>query len=152
MDLGRRLLYFGPQDVKERRFKRVPIHLELIAVLEDALRVTSLESDRVFLIRDSSGVRPPSHDSIKNPWRKAVKFLGMDDPRPRPHDLRHTWRTNARRSGIDPQIAESILGHWNRTLSGSERYGVISDEELVESIDRLKFDFGPTQILVAGKR
>jgi integrase len=146
--LSKRILYFGPSDVKERSWKRVPVHNELLPVLEEALRVTSLESDRVFLIRDASGVRPPNHDSIKNPWRKAVKALKIS-PTPRPHDLRHSFRTNCRRSGIDSQIAESILGHWNRTLTVSDRYGVISDEELVNAINCLKFNFGPTTILVA---
>ena len=55
-------------------------------------------SDRVFLVQDHRGIRPPG----------ARKILASD-PHPRFHDLRHTWRTNARRSGMDYQIAESIM-------------------------------------------
>ncbi|MFA6222651.1 MAG: hypothetical protein WC647_10105 [Desulfomonilaceae bacterium] len=72
-------------------------------------------------------------------------------PRPRFHDLRHTWKTNARRSGIDSEIRESILGHSNRSLDVSERYGIISDDELVAAIDKFTYDHGLTQILVASK-
>jgi len=85
------------------------------------------------------------------PWVRALDKLKWPDPRPRFHDLRHTWKTNARRSGIDSDIREIILGHSNRTLDVSERYGIISDEELVQAIDRFTYDNGLTEILVASK-
>ena len=66
------------------------------------------------------------------------------------HDLRHTWRANARRSGVNFEIAESILGHWFRGKPINELYGYISDEELLAAVDKMTFDHGATQILVAG--
>ncbi len=150
LDLRSRIIYLGPQHTKEGAFKRVPIHRDLVSHLEDAMRVTSLTSDRVFLVKDSKGVRPPSHETIKNPWRRALKKMDMD-PKPRLHDIRHSWRTNARRSKMDPVIAESILGHWYREKTVNERYGFISDEELVETIDRMTFDHGKTKIWGAGQ-
>jgi len=51
---------------------------------------------------------------------------------------------------MDPEIRESILGHWFKEKSVSERYGRISDEELVRAIDRMAFDHGRTEIYVAG--
>jgi len=62
------------------------------------------------------------------------------------HDLRHTWKTNARRSGTDPEIREAILGHSTLARSASERYGHISDEEFVRAIDGMIFDHGDTVI------
>jgi hypothetical protein len=53
---------------------------------------------------------------------------------------------------MDPQIAESIMGHWFRGKTVNERYGRISDEELLAAIDLMTFDFGDTEILVAGER
>jgi hypothetical protein len=68
---------------------------------------------------------------------------------PRFHDLRHSWKTNARRSGIDFEIREAILGHPNRKLDFSERYGFIDDYELIAAIDKFTYYNGSTQILVA---
>ena len=50
---------------------------------------------------------------------------------------------------MDPEIRESIMGHWFREKSVSERYGRINDAELVNAIDlmtfygRIKFDADP---------
>ena len=108
VNLGRRIIRLGAHETKEAHEKRVPIHPELVPVLEEVLKVNPLDSDKVFLVRDRRGVRAPGKDTIKNPWARAVERLQMDPP-PHFHDLRHTWKTNARRSGMDPEIRESIL-------------------------------------------
>jgi hypothetical protein len=53
---------------------------------------------------------------------------------------------------MDPEIRESILGHWFKEKSVSERYGRISNEELVQAIDLMTFDHGQTEILMAGQK
>jgi hypothetical protein len=63
--------------------------------------------------------------------------------------LRHTWKSNARRSGIDSEIREAILGHGDRGLNVTERYGIISEKELVQALDRFNYDYGPTDMVVA---
>jgi integrase len=146
--LSRRLILLAPEDTKEADWKRVPIRLELIPILEECLKVTCLKSDQVFLINDEKGVRPASLEGCKNPWRRRIAQLGFEN-KPHFHDLRHTWRANARRSGMDPVIAESILGHWHRERSVNERYGRLSDEELVRAVDSMTFDHGPTEIVVS---
>ena len=82
-------------------------------------------------------------------WVSYIKGMRQGEV----HKLRwrHTWKTNARRPGIDSEIRESILGHSDRNLDVSERYGVISDDELVNAIDKFTYDHGLTQILVATK-
>ncbi len=74
-----------------------------------------------------------------------MKTVGLD-PALHFHDLRHTWKTNARRSGIDPEIREAIMGHWFRERSIAERYGRIGDQELVTEIDKMTCDHGPSEI------
>ncbi len=153
INLKTRIIYLGPDHVKEGDWKRVPIHRELVPYLKEALRLPSLISDKVFLVRDGQGIRALGKDTLKNPWPRACKALEgaelLEKPFPRFHDLRHTWKTNARRSGMDPEIRESILGHWFREKSVTERYGRISNEELVRAIDSMTFDHGETEILVA---
>jgi integrase len=133
----------------------VPIHRELVPVLEDAMRTPFLASDRVFLVQDNRGIRAPGTDSVDNPWPKACAALEetelLTKPFPRFHDLRHTWRTNARRSGMDYQIAESIMGHWFKGKSVNDRYGHIDDHELIQAIDSMSFDHGETVILAPNK-
>jgi integrase len=152
INLKNRMIYLGPRDVKEEDWKRVPIHRELVPYLKEALRLPSLTSDKVLLVRDVQGIRPAGKDTIKNPWPRACRALKdaelLKEPFPRFHDLRHTWKTNARRSKMDPEIRESIMGHWFKEKSVNERYGRIGNEELLQAIDSMTFDHGETEILV----
>jgi integrase len=145
VDLANRMIRLGPDDTKEGHWKRVPIHHDLVPILEECSKVRLLETDRVFLIQDRKGTRPINKEGIKAAWRRRMDKLDFEQ-RPRLHDLRHTWRTNARRSGMDPQIAESIMGHWFKGKSVNDRYGFISDEELLQAIDSMTFDHGKTAI------
>ncbi len=49
---------------------------------------------------------------------------------------------------MDPEIRESIMGHWYRGRSVNERYGRISDAELLRAIDGMSFNHGETEIQV----
>ncbi len=148
VSLARRMIVLGPEDVKESHWKRVPIHLALVPILETVMKVQSIKSDRIFVSRS----KPQTRHSIRKPWNKAIQKVGLD-PAPTFHDLRHTWKTNARRSGMDPEIRESIMGHWFRGKTVTERYGRISDEELILAVDSMTFDNGRTEILLSdGKK
>ena len=144
VNLKKRLIYLGSQDTKEGRRKRVPIHRDLIPVLENVMKVQAIGSDLIFLIDG----KPLCHGAGKRFWDAAVAELKLETT-PRFHDLRHTWKTNARRSGMDSEIRERIMGHVEKTLSVSERYGSISDQELIRAIDMMTFDHGETEIWVA---
>ncbi|MBI5247882.1 MAG: site-specific integrase [Desulfomonile tiedjei] len=144
VNLKERMILLRPEDVKERRWKRVPIHRDLVPILEEVLKVRSIGSDKIFLING----RASNEDSLRKPWVKAVKALEFD-AEPRLHDLRHSWKTNSMRSGMDPEIRESIMGHWFRGKTVAERYGRISDADLVREIDKVTFQHGETEILVS---
>jgi integrase len=150
VNLAKRMITLSPNRTKEGHWKKIPVHRELVPVIEDALRVTSMEHDLLFLQRDHRGIRSAHPEALKSAWQRACKRLGFEKPWPRFHDLRHTWRTNARRSRLDYQVAEAIMGHQAKVRSVADRYGVISDEELLEAIDQMTFDHGETEILVAG--
>src|SRR5208283_1162413 len=124
VNLESRIIRLRPDDVKEKKWKRVPIRGELLYILREAMKVRSFNTDRFFLVDG----RPARGDSVRKPWVKAVQAVGLD-PAPTFHDLRHTWKTNAMRSGVDFEIREAILGHCNRSKSVAERYGRISDED-----------------------
>ena len=58
-------------------------------------------------------------------------------------DLRHTWKTNAQRSGMHPAIADAIVGH-RSALAVEDRYIRVSDEDLFKAVDSMSFDHGVT--------
>ncbi len=111
-----------------------------------ALRVQSMDSHRVFPIKDKQGVRPPALEAVKNSWPRACEALELEEPWPRFHDLRRTWKTHAGRSGMDPEIRESIMGHWFKEKAVMERYGRINEAELIRAVDSMTFDHGETEI------
>jgi integrase len=145
--LAQRMIILGPADTKEGNWKRVPIHEKLIPVLEEVMKVRVIGRDEVFLV---DGV-PLAKGTGRRAWEHAVEAVGLD-PAPHFHDLRHTWKTNALGSGIDPEIREAILGHWFKAKSVTERYGRIGDQTLIRAIDLLTFDHGPSEIFVAGPK
>ncbi len=149
ISLKKRIITISPEATKEGHWKRVPNELELVPILQVAMGFSLNEREDLFTLHDSYGVRPLKHEAVRNPWRRACAALKLKDPWPRFHDLRHTWKTNARRSGMDPEIRESILGHSSKQRMVSERYGRISAEELVSAIDSMTFDHGDTEILVS---
>ena len=80
-------------------------------------------------------------------WESAVRKAGLPSSF-HFHDIRHVWKGNARRSGIDPEIREDIMGHWWAGKNVNTRYGYISNDELVQAIDRFTVDNGDTEIWV----
>jgi integrase len=141
------MILIGPEDTKEGNWKRIPIHGLLVPVLQEIIDVRVLGRDEVFLI---DGV-PVAKGTGRRAWEHAVEGVNLK-PAPHLHDLRHTWKTNARRSGMDPEIRESIMGHWFKEKSITERYGRIGDQELLRAIDRMTFDHGPSEIFLASSQ
>lgn len=135
VNLESRIITLGYSETKERRGKRVPIHRLLVPILEE-VRATRPDRDRVFLNDEGD---PPHEDSLTRAWRTAVKTVGID-PRPTVHDLRHAWKTSAMRSGVHPAVADMILGHGDKKKSLESLYLTISDQDLRDAIDRMRFN------------
>ena len=138
VDLRERMIRFHATETKESACKRVPIHKDLIPTFERIGRVRTLGDDSLWKM---------GYHAMSDQWKNAMIKLEWSDPKPRINDLRHTFKTNCRRSGIDSEIREVILGHAGRKLDVSQRYGFVDDYELVASIDRFTYDNGFTQIL-----
>ncbi|MGP8281145.1 MAG: tyrosine-type recombinase/integrase [Desulfomonilaceae bacterium] len=142
VNLERRMLIIAPAGTKEKNWKRIPISQDFHQLLVEIMAVPILRCDYVFTI-DGRKTNP---ESFKRQWKNAVKGI---EPAPRFHDLRATFKVNMRNSEVDPEITETIMGHSTRVKNVKERYGRILDTELIQAIDKLQFDFGPTVILTA---
>jgi integrase len=148
VNLKARMIYLGPDDVKEKDWKRVPIHQDLLPILEGLRRRQVIGLDRLFM---HNGSTVTHKDQVRWAWdRNVAKVEGLD-PLPHFHDLRHTWKVNARRSGVHPEIEQAIMGHASRAKGVHEGYGRISNDELIAAIDQVTFDHGDTEIFVSQK-
>ena len=146
VDLDQRMIFLRSGMVKEHDWKKLPIHRELLPVLDSCLTATTRSEDRLFVIRDRHGVRPPSDKSVTNSWKKACGEMNFC-PSPRLADLRHTWKRNTERSQMPDSIAKEIVGH----ETSNRRYGFpIEDNELLQAIHCLTFDHGKTRVTVSG--
>lgn len=145
--LQKRMMYLttSEMEIKENKHKRVPIHRDLEPILRETLRVRALGTDNVFLISNGRGTRPVTKDTVELAMRRIKKVLNPE-PSFSFHDTRHTFRSNCSRSGVPDRIAERILGHADKVLGVNERYGEISDQELIDAIDQLAVDHGTSII------
>ncbi len=141
VDLDSRTIRLGATQTKEKRPKRVPVHKDLVPILQAAGKEHDL-TEKVF--RRPSG-SPANEDSLKKPWRGSLDGLEFD-LKPRIHDLRHCWKTNAMRSGLHPLITDATVGHGDRRKDVKSVYLASNDSDLVREIDRLTFDHGKTEI------
>jgi len=158
----RRMLVLPPDAAKEGknpnklklRPKRIPLRNEPFELLESLRRT---EDDkvvqavgRIFVYsgRFKDGEKmyhgmDIEHSTVRKCWVRAVRLAEV--PGLQIRDLRHTWKTNAQRSGMDPTIRNLIVGH-STERSVADRYIRVSDEELLRAVDGMSFDHGWTEL------
>lgn len=163
----RRMMVLPPEATKEGksankvrlRSKRVPLRQEVMEMLEARRKGGGENVVRaigfVFLYEgryhDHCGTyqgKPIAASMVRKAWAKAVQKAGLDGLQMR--DLRHTWKTNAQRSGMDPSTRNLIVGHSSQR-SVEDRYIRVSDEELLRAVDAMRFDNGWTELDVVAE-
>ncbi|MGO9117530.1 MAG: tyrosine-type recombinase/integrase [Desulfomonilaceae bacterium] len=156
----RRMLILPPSATKEGKNerkakvkpKRVPLRNEVVELLE-SLR-TRQGNNVVQAIgfifgycgnfnnrSDTYQGKPIDRSMVRKCWARAIKRAGLE--RLQIRDFRHTWKTNAQRSGIDPAVRNAIVGHAS-VRPVEDRYIHLSDEELLRAADSMTFDHGCT--------
>jgi len=80
---------------------------------------------------------------VRKAWDRAIEATGLHGLQRR--DLRHTWKTNAQRSGMDPAVRNLIVGH-SGERSVQDRYIRVSDQVLLTAVDSMIFDQGWTEL------
>ncbi|MGO9116220.1 MAG: tyrosine-type recombinase/integrase [Desulfomonilaceae bacterium] len=146
IDLKSRIIRLSPFGTKEEDHKSVPIPVYLAQEIAVILSNSVVGINLVFL-RDGVPIR---RYNLKRPWEKAVRAAGFPDLTF--HDFRHTWRRNARKSNMDPDLRRSIMGHSSRKKSVDEGYDLFDDEDRVEAIDKMTYDHGETRILTPKRK
>jgi integrase len=150
VDLGARIIQVRDHETKNRRPKRIPIHKELLPILERLIEGKSLDAP---LFVSNKGL-PARIDSTRKPWNKAIdeaiSDLGLDPDlrHVTVKDIRHCAATNMERSDVREVVREAILGHSTKGKSTQGRYIAVSDEDLLKAIDMTTFDHGKTEIYI----
>lgn len=136
------------------RPKRVPLRREVVDVLEARRRCDGHNVvNAVGLIFGYAG-RFKNHcgtyqgkaidrSMVRKCWARAIRLAGLSGLQIR--DFRHTWKTNAQRSGMDPAVRNLIVGHSGQR-SVEDRYIRVSDQELLRAVDAMTFDHGWTEL------
>ena len=96
--------------------RSVPLTDELVVKLSK--HIPAPDDDLVFRGRD--GGRISSENWRKRVWLPAVGRAGLQDPRPTPHDLRHTYGSWLADAGRPAHEIAALMGHGS--LRSVERY------------------------------
>jgi len=158
----RRMLVLPPSATKEGKStkrlrlqpKRVPLRREVMELLEsirrgdgdNVIRATGLVFTYSGRYRNHCGTyqgKPVDRFMIRKAWSQAVELTGLEGLQIR--DIRHSWKTNAQRSGMDYTIRNLIVGHSSQR-SVEDRYIRASDEQLLKAVDEMTFDHGWTEL------
>lgn len=105
IDKTARMIRLRRVDTKTGHPRAVPIHDEVWPLLLEQLEASS-DSPFLFPNRVDHN-RPMDPTGFKKPWNEIRESGGIDG---RFHDLKHTWITNAIRSGMNIAVVAKIAG------------------------------------------
>lgn len=113
---------------KNKKDRSLPIAGALMDVIERRLKVRRLACPYVFH-RNGKQIR-----SFRKAFKTAAKEIGHEGRLP--HDMRRSAVRNFRRSGLSEHEGMKLSGH--QTDSVYRRYDIISDEDLIEAMNRVQ--------------
>jgi integrase len=97
--------------------REVPLTDELVARLSRHMARRDLAG---LLFTESDG-RPLDYSNwLKRVWNPAVRRAELDEPRPTPHDCRHSYGSWLAEQGVPPHEIRDLMGHGS--LRAVERY------------------------------
>ncbi len=128
----------GVRELKVRNSKgrtyRVYLHDEVLRCLEGI--GPSVSDARIFRTHDDKPAPFPERE-----FRRARKLAGLNELHF--HDLRHTYATWLRESGVDPMTVAQLLGHRVHAMTG--RYAHLTAEQRKRAIEKLPHLTKPTR-------
>lgn len=90
--------------------RTVPIHPDIRELVVKRYN-EAIEIGSQYLFNDLEGQRGTNitYDKYRGRFKKVMKLLNLYEHHP--HETRHTFYTQANRSGIDPYLRDKIMGH-----------------------------------------
>ena len=136
VDMKNRFINLEADDTKDKEKRSIPICDELYEMLTNVTR--HLKNNHVFLYRGKTikGVR----SGVEKACKKADIIYGRFEKGGFIfHDLRHTFNTNMRKSGVQESVIMAITGHSTRDMF--DRYNRIDQEDTREAVKSLEVFF-----------
>lgn len=129
VDLDKRIL-IGGKKTNAGKNRHVPIHPCIVPFVR---RLMETPGDMLIMRYDKPTPAVMTYNRFRTyHWDALMKRLGMEYTG---HYTRHTCATMLREADIEEDIRKLILGHSSADIT--DRYTHITDEMLVEAIDRL---------------
>jgi integrase len=122
VDLKNGFIRLRPEDTKTEYGRSIPVHPEVMEVLKKALKVRSLDIEKVF----HRNGKPVTKSTVREAHESACRKAKIENFTF--HDFRHTAINNWRKAGHDYFKIMAASGH--RTVSVFKRYNMVDEGEL----------------------
>jgi len=122
VDLKSGFIRLRPEDTKTQYGRSIPIHPEVMEVLKKALKIRSLDMEKVF----HRNGKPITKSTVREAHESICKKTKIENFTF--HDFRHTAINNWRKAGHDYFKIMAASGH--RTISVFKRYNMVDEGEL----------------------
>jgi integrase len=122
VDLKNCFIRLRPEETKTGHGRSIPIHPELMEILKSAMKIRSLDQEKVF----HRNGKPITKSTVREAHESVCKKAKIENFTF--HDFRHTTINNWRRDGHDYFKIMAASGH--RTISVFKRYNMVDEEEL----------------------
>ncbi len=113
---------------KSGRNRRVPTTARLTAALAEVVTVADARRGLAGLVFANSHDRQIDYDNwLRRCWTPIRTTAGLADPRPRFHDLRHTYGSRLAEKGVPRKEIARLMGHADERTTG--RYIHATDDD-----------------------
>jgi integrase len=138
VDLANRMIRLEITDTKDKEARNIPICDELykiIVSLPNRIQKTN-EDNHVFQYKGAK-IKGDFRNSLKKACKKAGIIYGRFEKNGFIfHDLRHTFNTNMRKSGVAESVIMDITGHSSRSMF--DRYNTVDEDDTRKAIEQLQ--------------
>lgn len=127
--------FIGGSKTEAGKNRVIPIGPDGIKAYQK-IRTKAIDEKKPLLIDGYSGKNKTAENYTKRDWKELMEQLGIEGMNP--YNCRHTFITNAIRSGMDLPKLEAIVGHVDRETT--RIYTHLQADDLVAAVQTVKTD------------
>lgn len=127
--------FIGGSKTEAGKNRVIPIGPDGIKAYQK-IRAKAIDEKKPLLIDGYSGKNKTAENYTKRDWKELMEQLGIEGMNP--YNCRHTFITNAIRSGMDLPKLEAIVGHVDRETT--RIYTHLQADDLVAAVQTVKTD------------
>ena len=127
--------FIGGSKTEAGKNRVIPIGPDGIKAYQK-IRAKAIAEKKPLLIDGYSGKNKTAENYTKRDWKELMEQLGIEGMNP--YNCRHTFITNAIRSGMDLPKLEAIVGHVDRETT--RIYTHLQADDLVAAVQTVKTD------------